>query len=84
MYIEFIEYIKFIEYIEFIEYKVIMQGKLFQSCTHLLYCSVMSLGGNVNAIRMSKPNIGSIFFIKNQLNILVIGNYYLNYQNYQK
>ena len=28
--------------------KVIMQGKLFQRCTHLLYCSVLSLGGNVN------------------------------------
>ena len=28
--------------------KVIMQGKLFQWCTHLLYCSVLSLGGNVN------------------------------------
>ena len=28
--------------------KVIMQGKLFQRCTHLLYCSVLSLGSNVN------------------------------------
>ena len=25
-----------------------MQGKLFQKCTHLLYGSVLSLGGNVN------------------------------------
>ena len=25
--------------------KVIMKGKLFQRCTHLLYCSVLSLGG---------------------------------------
>ena len=25
-----------------------MQGKLFQKCSHLLYCSVLSLGGNVN------------------------------------
>ena len=32
---------------------------------------------------MSKPDMGSIFHIKNQRNILVIGNYYLNYQNYQ-
>ena len=60
-----------------------MQGKLFQKCTHLLHCSVLSLGGNVNTRRMSKPNIGSIFHIKNQWNILVIGNYYVNYQNYQ-
>ena len=63
--------------------KVIMRGKLFQRCTHLLYCSVLSLGGNVNIRRMSKPDMGSIFHIKNQWNILVIGNYYVNYQNYQ-
>jgi len=25
-----------------------MQGKLFQRCTHFLYCSVLSLGGKVN------------------------------------
>ena len=49
--------------------KVIMQGKLFQRCTHLLYCSVLSLGGNVNTGWMSKPDI------KNQCKILVIGNY---------
>jgi len=60
-----------------------MQGKLFQRCTHLLYCIVLSLGGNVNTRRMSKPDMGSIFHIKNQWNILVIGNYYVNYQNYQ-
>ena len=66
--------------------KVIMQGKLFQRCTHLLYSSVMFLGGNVNTRRMdpmSQPDIGSIFFIKNQWNILVIGNYCVNCQNYQ-
>ena len=62
--------------------KVIMQVTLFQRCMHLLYCSVLSLGGNVNTRRMSKPDIVSIFHIKNQLNILVIGNYYVNYQNY--
>ena len=28
--------------------KVLMQGKLFQRCTHFLYCSVLSLGGKVN------------------------------------
>ena len=32
---------------------------------------------------MSKPDMGSIFHIKNQWNILVIGNYNINYQNYQ-
>ena len=60
-----------------------MQGKLFQRCTYLLYCSELSLGGNVNTRRMSKPDMGSIFHIKNQWNILVIGNYYVNFQNYQ-
>ena len=63
--------------------KVIMQGKLFQRYTHLLYCSVLSLGGNVNTRRMSKPDMGSIFLIQNQSNILIKGNYYENYQNYQ-
>ena len=61
-----------------------MQGKLFQKCTHLLYWSVLSLGGNVNTGWMSKPDMGSIFYIKIQWwNILVIGNCYVNYQNYQ-
>ena len=46
--------------------KDVMQGKLFQKCTHLLYCSVLSLGGNVNTRRMSKPVMGSIFHINNQ------------------
>ena len=63
--------------------KDLMQGKLFQRCTDLLYCSVLSLGGNVNTSRMSKSDMGSIFHINNQWNILVIGNYYVNYQNYQ-
>ena len=44
--------------------KDVMQGKLFQKCTHLLYCSVLSLDGNVNTRRMSKPDMGSIFHIK--------------------
>ena len=50
-----------------------MQGKLFQSCTHLLYCSELSLGGNVITRQMSKPDMGSILHIQNQRNILVIG-----------
>ena len=55
--------------------KVIMQGKLFQWGAHLLYCSVLqSLGDKENTRRMSKPGMGSIFYIKNQWNILVIGN----------
>ena len=64
-------------------YKVLMQRKLFQRCTHFLYCSVLSLDGEVNTRRMSQPDMGSIFHIKNQWNILVIGNYYVNYQNIQ-
>ena len=45
---------------------------------------LQSLGGNVNPRRMSKPDMGSIFHIKkNQWNILVIANYYVNYQNHQ-
>ena len=68
---------------EIIVDKVTMQGKLFQRCTHLLYCSVLSLGGNLNTSRMSKPHMGSIFHTKNQWNILVTENFYVNYQNYQ-
>ena len=34
---------------------------------HLLYCSVLSLGGNVNTRRMSKPDMGSIFHIKKSM-----------------
>ena len=63
--------------------KDIMQGNLFQRYTHLLYCRVVSLGDNVNTRRMSKPDMGSIFHIKKQWNILVIENYYVNYQKYQ-
>ena len=56
-----------------------MQGKLFQWCTNFLYCSVLSLGFNVNTrVRVPPPNMGSIFQIKNQLNILVIGIYNIN------
>ena len=64
--------------------RIVRQGKLFQKCTHLLYCSVLSLGGSVNTRRMSKPDMGSIFYIQNQWNVLVIGNYNVNYNNYQK
>ena len=63
--------------------RIVRQGKLFKKCTHLLYCSVLSLGGNVNTRRMSKPEMGFIFHIKNRWNILVIGNYSANYQNFQ-
>ena len=67
----------------FLVHKDLMQGKLFQRCTHLLYWSVLSQGGNVNTRRMSKSGMGSIFHINNQWNILVIENCYVNYQNYQ-
>ena len=63
--------------------KNLMQGKLFQKCTHVLYCIVLSLGGNVNTRWISKPEMGSIFHINNQWNILVIGNYCVNYQIFQ-
>ena len=46
------------------------------------FFKAVSLGGNVNTRGMSKPDMGSIFHINNQRNILVIGNYYVNYQNY--
>ena len=35
---------------------------------HLLYCRILSLGGNVNTRRMLQPDMGSIFHIKNQWN----------------
>ena len=68
-------------YFGHIKLKVLMQVKLFQRCTHFLYCGVLSLGGKVNTRRMSKPDLESIFTKKNLWNILVIGNYYVNYQN---
>ena len=34
-----------------------MQGKLFQKCTHRVYCSVLSLGGNIYTRRMLQPDI---------------------------
>ena len=43
------------------ETKDVMQGKLFQKCTHLLYCS-----GNVNTRRMLQTDMGSIFPLKKQ------------------
>ena len=61
-----------------------MQGFNARKVISEVYASfVLSLGGNVNTRRMSKPDMLSIFHIKNRWNILVIGNYYVNYQNYQ-
>ena len=54
--------------------------KVFSKFYNLLYCRVLSLSGNVNTRRMSTPYMGSIFHKKNQRNILVIGNYYVNFQ----
>jgi len=48
------------------------------------FWSVLSLGGKVNTRQMSEPDMGTIFHIKNLRNILVIGNYYVNYQNKKK
>ena len=36
---------------------------------------------HVNTRRTPEPDMGTIFYKKNQWNILVIGNYYVNYQN---
>ena len=45
----------------------VRQGKSFQWCTHFLYCSVLSLGSNINTrVGVSQPDMGSIFQIKNQ------------------
>ena len=41
--------------------KVLMQGKLFQRCTHFLYSSLLSLGGKVNTRRMSQLDMEPIF-----------------------
>ena len=48
-------------------YEDVMQGKLSQWCTHLLYCSVLSLGGKVKTRRMLQPDMGSIFHIKKSM-----------------
>ena len=64
----------------FIWSKVLMQGKLFQRCTHLLYYSVLSLDGKIDDKTDATAWLG-INFHKN--NILGIWNYYMNFQNYQ-
>ena len=48
-------------------HRVIIQRKLFQRCTHLLYCSALFLCDNVNTRRMSQSDIGSIFHIKKSM-----------------
>ena len=64
--------------------KDVMQGKLFQKCKHFLYCSVQSLGVNVNTRRMSKLDMGSIFHIKKSMKYSGHSwNHYVNYQSYQ-
>ena len=61
-----------------IRYKHTNELKISESCkccTHLLYCSVLSLGGNVNTRRVLQPDMRFIFLIQNQWNILIKGNY---------
>ena len=62
-----------------IRHKVLMQGKLFQRCTIFVYC--------LWAESKHKTDVTAwhgIHFHKNYLwNILVIGNCYVNFQNYQ-
>ena len=57
----------FLKGIQLGDTKVIRQGKLFQRCTRLLFCSVPFLGGNVNTRRMSKSDMRSIFQIKKSM-----------------
>jgi len=60
---------------DFTPSKVLMQGQLFQKCTHFLYCRKSKHKTDVTAWH-------GIHFHKNNLwNILVY--YYVNYQNYQ-
>ena len=63
----------------------VRQGKSFQWCANFLYCSVLSLGSSVNTrVGVSQPDMGSIFQIKNQWYIVVIGIYNINDQNKKK
>ena len=59
--------------------------KVISEVYAFVYFSVLSLGGNVNTRRMLQPDMGSIFHIKkiNEIFWSCIGNYYVNYQNYQ-
>ena len=41
--------------------------KVISEVTNLLYCSVLSLCGNVNTRRMSQPDMGPIFYIKKSM-----------------
>ena len=49
--------------------------KVISEVYAFLYCSVPSLGYEVWKRRISQPDMGSIFHIKNQWNILIIGNW---------
>ena len=53
-------------------FKILIQGKLFQRCTHFLYCSVLPLGKKVNTRWMSQPDMESLFHKNNKWNILVM------------
>ena len=41
--------------------------KVISRCTHLLYCSKLSLGVNVNTRRVSTSDMGSIFHRKKSM-----------------
>ena len=63
-----------------VHFKVIMQEKLFQRCTHLLYCSVLSLDGNVNDVEaLHEFHLSH----KKSMTYYCHENYYVNYQNHQ-
>ena len=50
-----------INFVKPVQTKLLLQGKLFQRCTHFLYCSVLSLGGKVNIRRIPQPDMRSIY-----------------------
>ena len=54
--------------------KVIMQGKLFQWCTHILYCYVLSLGGKMDI----EPVMGSILSKLSKFNAFHLFWYWMN------
>ena len=75
----------FYYYYYFMIYKEIiyLHFSSFVACVVSKDCKAKKVISEVYTRRMSKPEMGSIFQIKNRWNILVIGNYNVNYQNFQ-
>ncbi len=51
-----------------------MQGKLFRRCTHLLYCSVLSLGGNdeASSLHLNVPIDGLLVYEEEEQQLHVV------------